>query len=386
MSPNLSPRSGDTTCQDPLTGRTVHRLTQGGLNVSPYFNNHAWTPEGDVVFYLRHEGGHEWVRACEVETGRSWPLAGPFAASGEHWTTLNAIPGHRAVSFVAEGAVWRAELEGPAERVAQLPPGDCDIGDTDVSGDGRWHTVGCVWMSEAARREAPEVWWPPDDYYAKHQLRTLLLRVDLNTGGVEELWEEPAVVDHISINPHEPDLIVYCHEGAIPYQYGRMFLRRVGEASGRPVRDQRSGRVKVTHERWFADGERIAYHGQWLPEKPEAGAVVHYVGVFDVARDLPQEYPLSEPGMAAWHSSPSPDGSRMVMDQQGGEPGLYLLELDRGKGVWKVEQLTSVHSDDSEVPHGQWHETDPVWSPDGKRVLFRAVQGGECDLYVVEAG
>lgn len=33
----------------------------------------------------------------------------------------------------------------------------------------------------------------------------------------------------------------------------------------------------------------------------------------------------------------------------------------------------------------QWHETDPIWSPEGERVLFRAVQQGECDLYVVEA-
>jgi hypothetical protein len=42
-----------TAFADPVTGRTVHRLTARGINVSLYFNNHAWTPEGDGVFFLR---------------------------------------------------------------------------------------------------------------------------------------------------------------------------------------------------------------------------------------------------------------------------------------------------------------------------------------------
>ncbi len=393
---------------DPVTGRRVRRLTDGGVNVSPYFNSYAWTPEGDIVFYLRWEQESKSVCACEVETGRGWAVAGPFAEpeteGATTWPTLNAIPGERAVSFVAEGAVWRADLEGYAERVADLPATGGGIGDTDLSGDGRWHVLGCIWMSEEARQNVPDPYWPPDEFCARYGLHTLMMRVDLRTGVLEELWDEPAVVDHISVNPLDPDLILYCHEGAIPYQYGRMFLLRVGENApprtgetpapagyhpespgGRPVRDQRSGRVKVTHERWFADGERIAYHGQYLAEPPEAAPPVHYVGMLEVARDLPHEYVLSDPNLSAWHSSPSPDGRRMVMDQMSGEHGLYLLTLDRAAEAWQVEQLTSLHSDASQIPHGQWHEMDPIWSPEGKRVLFRAVQKGECDLYVVEA-
>lgn len=378
-----------TSFPDLVTGRRLHRLTEGGVNVSPYFNSYAWTPEGDAVCYLRWEADGKWVRACEVTTGRTWSVAGPFGGPETEglttWPTLNMLPGERAVSFVAEGALWRAELEGNAERVADLPETGGGIGDTDVSRDGRWHTLGCIWMSEEARRNAPEVWWPPDEFYARYGLHTLVLRVDLRTGAVEELWDEPAVVDHISVNPLDPDLILYCHEGAVPYQYGRMFLRRVGEEASRPVRDQRSGRVWVTHECWFADGERIAYHGQYRYDPAGAGRPVHYVGIFDVARDLPHEYVLSDSQLAAWHSQPSPDGSRMVMDQMSGLGGLFLLELDKAAEVWQVERLTSLASDDSAIPRAQWHETDPIWSPDGKRVLFRVVQQGNCDLYVVEA-
>ncbi len=149
------PPSTPATFSDPLTGRRIHRLTHGGLNASPYFNSYAWTPQGDAVCYLRWEEGGKWVRACEVGTGRNWALAGPFAGSEREgpttWPTLNALPGERAVTFVADRAVWRADLEGSAERVADLPPGDCDLGDTDVSADDQWHEQDPIWSPDGTR-------------------------------------------------------------------------------------------------------------------------------------------------------------------------------------------------------------------------------------------
>ena len=68
-----------TTFRDAATGRTVHRLTARGCNVSPYFNSYAWTPDGDWVFFLSLRDGAEWVVACEVDSGRMAPLAGPLS-------------------------------------------------------------------------------------------------------------------------------------------------------------------------------------------------------------------------------------------------------------------------------------------------------------------
>lgn len=370
------------TFTDAITGRTVHRLVGGGINVSPYFNSYAFTADGEWFFYMAHAEGSVAVMACEVASGRRRRMAGPFMPSAPncYWPTLNAIPGARAVTFCTESAVWRADVDGvEAEKVANLPIANADIGDTDVSGDGRWHVFGLVRMSDAAREAGKDVGWPPDDFYRDYDISTLLARVDLRTGAVEELWEEPApaCVDHISVNPRDNDLIVYCHEGAIPYQHGRMFLRRVGEPASRPLRDQRSGRVKVTHERWFADGARIVYHGCYQLETPR-----HYVGIFDVARDLPLEYPLDDPAIAAWHSPPSPDGSRLAMDQQGGHTGIRLLTLE--DNVWRTELATSVCSGDAPAVYWQFREQDPVWSPDGRSILFRAAETGGVNIYIVE--
>jgi len=382
--------TGGTTFTDPVTSRTVRRLTAGGLNVSPYFNSYAWTADGDWFFFLRLDGHELYVMGCEVATGHlhkvSGPFPGPQAEGSMTWPTLNDIPGTRAATFVAEKAVWRLEIDrGKAEKVAELPTRDFDIGDSDVSSDGRWHMMGCVWMNDAVRAELVTAGWPPDAVFRKRQIGTQLLRVNLDSGATEELWEEPAVVDHISVNPTDADLVLYCHEGAIPYRYGRMFLRRVGDESSLPVRDQRSGRVWVTHECWFSDGRRIAYHGLYRLDPPES-PLVHYVGIYDTARQLPHEYTFPDASLSAWHSIPSPHGDRLVMDQRGGQDGLFLLTPDQATGICHVEQLTSICSDGAAIPRDQWREQDPIWSPDGKWVLFRAALKGEIDVYAVEAG
>jgi Tol biopolymer transport system component len=387
--------SEKTTLRDPVTGRTIYCFTERGCNCSPYFNSYAWTPDSEWFFFVRDDGDGEWLMACEYSTGALRKLAGPYPLEPQDdrilWPTLNAIPGMRAATFVQGGALWRVDLEGNgrAEQVARLP--GRSGGDTDVSSDGRWHVMPIFHAPEEAWKEFKTAGWPVDPVIARHGFTSEMIRVDLNNGKIETLWNESnAMVDHISINPKDPDLILFCHEGAKPYQYGRMFLRRVGEATSRPLRDQRSGRVWVTHERWFPDGERISYHGEYrgLPLfGNEASHQQHhfYYGVLDVARDLPREYFLSDPSRQPWHCPPSPDGRRIVTDCRGGQGGLDLLQTDDATGVCRIESLVSLRSD--QVPlkgPEQWRERDPVWSPDGRKILFRTARQGAVQIFAVE--
>ena len=371
---------------DAVTGRMVHRLTSVGCNVSPYFNSYGWTGDGEWVFFMSLVDGQGRVVACHVDNGDTVALAGPFPADDlPAWASLNAIPGSRAATFVQGGAVWRADLDGGRARVvAHMPEGAVCGGDTDVSGDGRWHTLAYVPLCEEARRELPEVGWPPDGFYARWRVRSFLWRAALDgSGAVEPLCEQEAWLSHVSVNPRDADSILFCHEGAVPFQHGRMFLWHAGQQGlPRPLRDQRSGRVWVTHERWFADGRRIAYHGSWLPQGGKQKR--EFVGVFDVERDLPMEYVFRDPQRRAWHCSPSPDGERLVMDQQGGAGGLFLVRPDPCTGTCEVEPLCSVASDDSPLPRSQWREQDPIWSPNGRHVLFRAATQGSVQVYVVD--
>ena len=383
------------TVLDHVTGRTVHCFTDRGSNCSPYFNSYAWTADSEWFFFLRADGDGEWVMACEYATGALRLLAGPYplgpSESQVLWPTLNATPGARSATYVQDSALWRVELDQPgsAELVARLP--GRSGGDTDVSSDGRWHVLPVFHASEDAWRELAKVGWAVDQAIARCGFASELVRVDLTNGRIESLWtEEQAMVDHISVNPKDPDLILFCHEGARPYQYGRMFLRRVGGSASRPLRDQRSGRVWVTHERWFPDGERISYHGEYRGLPLFGDSASHekrhfFFGILDVARDLPREYVMSDPARHPWHCPPSPDGRHIVTDGRAGHGGLDLLTPDDTSGLCRIEPLCSLSSDDAPLGVAeQWRERDPIWSPDGKKILFRTARQGAVHVYAVE--
>ena len=78
---------------------------------------------------------------------------------------------------------------------------------------------------------------------------------------------------------------------------------------------------------------------------------------------------VGEPG-PYYEFALSPDGRRVALSAEDPRTGrLDILVLDVARGV--AERLTSGKSDSSM----------PVWRPDGKRVIFRAREGGLLDVY-----
>ncbi len=69
----------------------------------------------------------------------------------------------------------------------------------------------------------------------------------------------------------------------------------------------------------------------------------------------------------------SPDGTRVVMDQnaESGERNIYVLDLARGTSTRVSLNVSKAAS--------------PIWSPDGKRVAFRGGSAGESGMYIMSA-
>ena len=111
---------------------------------------------------------------------------------------------------------------------------------------------------------------------------------------------------------------------------------------------------------WSPDSKRLAFIG-YKQGKPFQGGVGELAVVGAAADQTPK--PLAT-GQVGWHPDWSPDGKRIVFwFQQGGQERLHLLEVgDASDGAQKSSQLLL----------GQFtpRNSDPVWSPDGKKIAF----------------
>ncbi len=109
---------------------------------------------------------------------------------------------------------------------------------------------------------------------------------------------------------------------------------------------------------WSPDGRTI-YFGRYLVRTDGSGA-----------RRLPY-IPIT----AVW----SPDGRRIAFAAKGPEPppsysshtDIYVMNAD-GSGKRKLT-------------HNERYNTEPAWSPDGRKIAFRSTRNGNRDIYVMNA-
>jgi hypothetical protein len=163
----------------------------------------------------------------------------------------------------------------------------------------------------------------------------------------------------------------------------------------------RSGRVRLLSARgispsWSPDGRRLAYVA------PAAGGLDVYVADADGKHRTPltRTSSVSESG-PKW----SPDGRRLVVERNG---QLWIIRADRRgdrflangrEPSWSQERsrIAFVGAGDDlylvqPSGHGQRRltttptaiESQPAWSPDGRRLAYVALEGESADLYVLD--
>jgi oligogalacturonide lyase len=170
---------------------------------------------------------------------------------------------------------------------------------------------------------------------------------------------------HLNTSPRYPDHLTFCHEGPWELVDQRIWAMDIRTGTIRPLRERRAEGEGIGHEYWYADGERIGYHG-FYRGKSFLGSVK-----FDGTGAVEGEFPQRTTHV---HSN---DHTLAVGDGTPG--GNILLWVWNGKGYDKPRILCEHHCS----MHSQVTHVHPRFSPDGTYVLFTSDKTGYGSPYIV---
>jgi len=248
--------------KDPLTGRIVERVSdQRGNTVLSYFTREIITPDDRAVLGASNRTG-KWLPylLCPDDRTMRCLCTTPMLA----WASP-AIGGERVVFVSGDGRLGYVPFGGgPFQAVSKLPPGH-DYSEVAASACGRY---AFLLYSERPPRFTRCVldgrFHSSGSERAAFGLRTVMLRVDLNTGISKALTGGIGAFYHPMISPADSAWMEYCFDKTYWRQSQRMWTihyhKRASVAEVRPLFEQRFGIDSVGHELFLQDGRVAAVY------------------------------------------------------------------------------------------------------------------------------
>ncbi|HVU34357.1 MAG TPA: hypothetical protein VHE61_13050 [Opitutaceae bacterium] len=383
-----------------------------GNNQLLYFTSPSLTADGQHLVFLSDRTGVPNLFVRDMASGRERPLTTnqtgvlksyvyfdgiPYQGLGKASASLDV---HRGVVYFIEGRrICAVTLDG-AQRVLAEYPADQMTAYTHVSADGRWL---CIPTTDARVLDGDRVMSGPPDYNVDDRVRaenlSSYVRIyDTATGAQVACERIPGGwVTHVQFSPTRRDWITYNHEWTVADRG----LRRLWLWDGkhhRRLRVEGDGSTRadhVTHEMWERDGSAIVYHGCFATPQPGRTNLRQFVGRIGPDDSSQTELPLPEAWGRYGHYTVG-NGSDLVSDGYYEEPddpvpqpkgrtwmngGAWISVL---RPDWKNRSIRWMPL----CRHGStWVNQDshphPVFSEDGKSILFTSDQSGRRAIYRV---
>jgi len=365
--------------RDPLTGRSVRRLTSGRRwNQQPtYHLNVCFSADSRYLALATvAENGESALLRAEVATGELVVLATLPAASGE------AFSGNNLSLIQASG--WVAANTGPGLRLYRIKDGRERIlipptGERGFSG----HPSGSI---DGKKIFLPRRGRPIQDSGVECRPVTHL-EIDIATGRQRELLvEERAQCNHVVPHPVHPDLLLIDRDwppnfgsGGDRGQTSRVWVLNIRTSRLKEVRPRDTNRFQI-HSNWSHRGDYIYYHGVSQDHKLWTKGD-NFVGVADREGRVVWEQVI--PRFHYGHLGVHTRRDAMLIDGLVSDNQLALLHWQESDaaGLPRIEPLAQHDSDWSK---GQWSHPHPHMSPDGRWVSFNRGSDGRSDVCVVD--
>ncbi|HJW14362.1 MAG TPA: protein kinase [Thermoanaerobaculia bacterium] len=333
------------------------------------------SPDGKLIaFNASDPAGRSriWVRPLSALAAQ--PLTGTEGAARPFWS-----PDSRFIGFFAEGKLKKIEVSGgPPQKICDSPTGadgtwspagvilfDGRIADPiqRVSAEGGTPTV--VVKADASRKETVVAWpeFLPDGrhflYMAQGQkTEDHMYRI----GSLDSNESRPLAPAQSLVTYAPPGHLLFVRESTLVAQ---PFDAKAMKTTGEPVPlAEHIGTISTGLARFSASRNGILAY-----RTGESGSRFLWVD-----REGKELSAVGDPGDYS-DTMLSPGGDRLayvVRDTRGGKDDIWVRDLARGAS--------------SRFTFDPASDISPLWSPDGKTIVFSSDRGGQYDLYTKAAG
>ncbi len=373
--------------RDPQTGRRVIQLTDSNAeDYHLYFYNPTVTRDGKYLVFTSERTGISNLFRLDLGNGEIVQLTDAAPAPADYYlftyTPLRGVAaclpalgaGGSEVFYFVGNELFAARVDSlECRHVASLPTERRpSILNFNAAGTvAVLATVDHALFAERAPRTYAGEHYPSDPFY--EATTSTILRLDLQTGQLSEIWRrERFWVNHVLVNPTNPDLILFCHEySELP---DRMWLLDVSTGEYEPIPGQ-GGDEWYQHEFWSGDGRRVCFHGG-AQHDPEVG----FCGWYELETGRYDKFYHRTPGRAYAHYNLHPFEPTMITDGEAHPGGISRVHLAGDKQEFELLcRHDSYKFDDDQRCHPH-----PSFTPDGKQVVFTSNRTGSSNVYLVE--
>ncbi|MDA0711753.1 MAG: oligogalacturonate lyase family protein [bacterium] len=362
---------------DEKTGHRVVRLSRRqGDNLSWYFHNNPFCPdrgtgEGDKMVF-RGQTDRGWqLFTVNLKTLALQQLT-DFQTDDVKLSEV--VAKRRREAFYRKGDVLHAVNidDGTVRHVGDLPkafPGNLATLNADES-----LIAGAYGEGKEPFMEQPRSVWFTAIFEA--HLRHHLFTLDVETGAINDFYQENNWLNHLQFSPTEADLLMVCHEGPW-HRLHRMWQMRLSDKTPAKIHERTMDMEIAGHEFWSPDGKRL-----WFDLQMPKGKRFFLAGAdIETGEEIRYELPAEQWSV---HYTISPDGKRFAGD--GGGPNsvarpnngqwIYLFHPD-GDHL-HAERMCCLADHDYKL------EPNVHFSPDMKWIIFRSNMHGASHVYAVE--
>lgn len=360
---------------DRHSGRAVLRLTDYlGHSNHLYFTDPCWFDDGRSLVFTSDRENQSNLFRYDLDThaitqltdlqGAGRPSGCFSAANSRHY-------------YWWRGVLYELDPDTGAERpVGEAPAGMAAPRRAAPTADGRY--VISQAMAEPPQ-DRPAISFAYSRFRELFQARPLtqILRLEIATGKCEVVHEDRRYLGHVNPSPTRPALLTFCHEGPWAEVEQRIWGLDIATGETWKIRPQEGDNFAIGHEYWFADGERIGYHG-----RPRSGDGDHVFGSirWDNGAHTEVRFPFHS---THFHSLDESlivgDGTPAFRDRPQPYIQLFKWEGERYVGPRILAYHRSTFNDQHAHPH-------PRFTPDGKAILYTSDLTAYANLYLVEIG